>query len=58
MARPRYVRPRPAIHRFLSPDRVLGAIFPNPFDTTINTSRPIRPRTLSQDAALTATENP
>src|SRR5690349_681569 len=53
-ARPRYVRLRPAIHRLLSPDRVLGAIFPNPFDTTMNTSRAIRPRALSQHGALTA----
>ncbi len=58
MARPRYVRPHPAIHRFLSPGRVLGAIFPKPFDTTIGTSRPIRPRALSQHGALTAIENP
>ena len=58
MARPRYVHPRPAIHRFVWPGRVLGATFPNPFDTTINTSRPIRPRALSQHGALTAIENP
>lgn len=58
MARPRYVRPRPATHCFQSPGRVLGAIFPNPFDTPINTSRPNRPRALSQHGALTAIENP
>jgi hypothetical protein len=58
MAPPGYVRPRPANHCFLAPRRVLGAIFPNPFDTTINTSRPIRPRALSQHGALTAIENP
>jgi hypothetical protein len=58
MARPRYVRSHPAIHRFLPPGRVLGAIFPNPFDTTMNTSRPLRPRALSQHGALTAIENP
>ena len=58
MARPRYVRPRPAIHRFLSPGRVLDAIFSYPFDTTNKTSRPIRPRALSQHGALTAIENP
>jgi len=58
MARPGYVRQRPAIHRFLSPGRVLGAIVPNSFDTTIDTSRPIRPRALYQHGALTAIENP
>ena len=58
MARPRYVRPRPAIHRFLSHGRVLGTIFPNPFDTTNNTICSIRPRVLSQHGALTAIENP
>ena len=58
MARLGYVRPRPAIQRFLSPGRVLGAIFPNSFGTTIDTSRPIRPRALSQHGALTTIENP
>jgi hypothetical protein len=58
MARLPYVRPRPAIHRFLSPGRVLGGLFPNLFDTTINISRPIQPRALSQHGALTAIQNP
>jgi hypothetical protein len=58
MARPRYVRPHAAIHRFLPARRVLGAIFPNPFETTMNTSRPLKPRALSQHGALTPIENP
>ncbi|HYV74582.1 MAG TPA: hypothetical protein VFB24_10020 [Candidatus Binatia bacterium] len=58
MARPRYLRLRLPIHRFLPPDRVLGGIFPNPFDTTIDTSRPIGPRALSQHGALITIENP
>jgi len=58
MARPRYVRPHPAIHRFLSPGRGLGTISANPFEMTINTSLAIRLRGLSQQGALTAIENP
>jgi len=52
------VRFRHALHRFLSPARVLGTMFPKPFDTPIGTSHPIRPRVLPDHGVLTAIENP
>jgi len=58
MARPGDVRLPPTLARFLSADRVAGTIFSKPLDPTIGTSRPIRPRVLSDHGVLTAIENP
>jgi hypothetical protein len=57
-ARPQHVRPRPTLHRSLSPDWVRGTIFPKPFDPTIRTSHPTRSYVVPHLGAFTAIENP